>query len=94
MLNIETNLGRTRSAISKYQDRAIDIDIMFYDSEVINESALIIPHPRLHLRNFCLVPLMEIVPDFVHPILRKSIQVLSLESNDTGLVAVLWEISL
>ena len=89
MLNIETKLGRTRSATSKYEDRVIDIDIMFYNSEIVNEANLIIPHPKLHLRNFCLVPLKEIIPDFVHPVLKKSIQVLSLESIDSDSVAVL-----
>lgn len=89
LLEIETKLGRTRSATSAYEDRTIDIDIMFYDSKIINDKNLVVPHPRLHLRNFCLVPLMEIMPDFVHPVLKKSIRILSLESNDIGLVSKL-----
>ena len=69
---IETQLGRTRSAIG-YTDRTIDIDILFYNKDIINEDNLIIPHKYLHLRAFTLVPLLELIPNFVHPVLHKTI---------------------
>jgi 2-amino-4-hydroxy-6-hydroxymethyldihydropteridine diphosphokinase len=72
ILDIEKSLGRTRDIKPGYADRPIDIDIMF-DDQVISEKRLIIPHPRLHLRKFCLIPLNELVPDLQHPVLHKSI---------------------
>jgi 2-amino-4-hydroxy-6-hydroxymethyldihydropteridine diphosphokinase len=56
-----------------YQPRTIDIDILFYGQRMIFTENLAIPHPRLHLRKFTLVPLMEIFPDFVHPLLKKNV---------------------
>lgn len=70
---IEHQLGRKRNIDNNYQDRTIDIDILFYGKEIINEENLIIPHKYVHLRAFTLVPLLELIPDFVHPVLHKSI---------------------
>jgi len=53
--------------------RTIDIDILFYGSMVVNTENLIIPHPRLHLRKFVLIPLNEISSGFIHPVMGKSI---------------------
>ncbi len=72
ILSIETEMGRKRSGKS-YTDRIIDIDILFYNNEIIRTKELTIPHPRLHQRKFALVPLAEIAKDFVHPVFRKSI---------------------
>lgn len=69
---IENQLGRERNS-TEYEDRTIDIDILFYDDEVINEPDLIIPHKYVHLRAFNLVPMMELNADYVHPVLHKSI---------------------
>lgn len=69
---IEEGLGRQRS--ENWGARTIDIDILFYNNDEINTDRLTIPHPRLHQRNFVLIPLSEIAPDFIHPILGKSIQ--------------------
>ena len=68
---METALGR----VPNFQNgpRVIDIDILFFDIMIINTPPLVVPHPRLHERAFVLVPLAEIEPDFVHPILQRPI---------------------
>lgn len=78
--NIELELGRKRT--SAVSNRTIDIDILFIDDEVIDTSTLQVPHPRMHLRNFVLIPCMEIMGDFVHPTLNKNIEELYLECKD------------
>ena len=70
---IEKQLGRPENTTNNYQDRTIDIDILFYNNDIINEDDLIIPHKYVHLRAFTLVPMLEIAPDFVHPVLNKTI---------------------
>ena len=50
----------------------IDLDLLFYGGEIISEQGLEVPHPRLHERRFVLVPLVEIAPDILHPVLKKS----------------------
>jgi len=70
--SIENIFGRTREI--KWGPRTLDIDILFYDSKIIQEPDLIIPHPEIHKRTFVLQPLMELCPDFVHPILHRSIR--------------------
>jgi 2-amino-4-hydroxy-6-hydroxymethyldihydropteridine diphosphokinase len=64
-------LGRKRSGI-KNADRYIDVDILFFNDEIIQTKHLHIPHPRLHLRKFVLIPLNEIAPMKIHPQLKKS----------------------
>ena len=68
---IEHELGRIRQ--EHWGARVIDIDILFYDDLVQQTQRLTIPHPQLHLRRFTLMPLAEIAPDQVHPVLGKSI---------------------
>ena len=68
---IETAVFRRRREVQG-GPRTMDLDILFYGNLVLNETDLIIPHPRLHERRFVLVPLAEIVPGFVHPLLRQS----------------------
>ncbi len=70
---IEKQLGRERENEDAYDDRNIDIDILFYGNEIINENNLIIPHKFVHLRAFTLVPMLELAPDFVHPVFNKTI---------------------
>lgn len=70
---IEKQLGRSYSDKKGYEDRTIDIDILFYNKDIINEENLVIPHKFLHLRAFVLVPMLELNPDFIHPVLHKSI---------------------
>ena len=80
---IEKSMGRIRSD-NKVSDRTIDIDILFYNNEVINKKNLTIPHPRIQERNFILTPLLDIIPDYVHPVLHKSIWELYDECKDLG----------
>lgn len=70
LLDIEKKLGRVR--LEKYGSRVIDIDILFWNKEIIDQPDLIIPHPQLQHRRFVLVPMVEIAPTFIHPILNKT----------------------
>lgn len=67
---IETQMGRQREL--RYGPRTIDLDIIFYGGLVMDENGLTIPHPRAAGRAFVMVPLAEIAPDFVHPVLKRS----------------------
>jgi 2-amino-4-hydroxy-6-hydroxymethyldihydropteridine diphosphokinase len=84
MLRIEYLLGRKDKSLKK--PRTIDLDLLFYNHEQTETEFLTLPHPRLHLRNFVLVPMSEIAPTFVHPILQKDIKTLLSESTDTSAV--------
>ena len=81
LLAIENEMGRVRR--EKNGPRPIDLDILFYGSEIIRELGLQAPHPRLHEREFVLKPLCDLAPDFVHPVLGKTIAVLY-EDNQTA----------
>ncbi|MEG2336489.1 MAG: 2-amino-4-hydroxy-6-hydroxymethyldihydropteridine diphosphokinase [Bacteroidales bacterium] len=74
LLAIETDFGRTRSQAKGYQSRTLDLDILFYNQEIICTENLSIPHPLLHKRLFTLIPLAEISPNLQHPILHKTIE--------------------
>jgi len=78
---IEKDLGRVRKK-TQYCERTIDIDILFYGNEQIENERLSIPHPRIQERSFALHPLAELIPDFKHPVLKKSIQILKDECSD------------
>ncbi|MBR5890521.1 MAG: 2-amino-4-hydroxy-6-hydroxymethyldihydropteridine diphosphokinase [Bacteroidaceae bacterium] len=82
--SIERQLGRTTKSVpgEEYKDRPIDIDILFYDQQVIDEARLTVPHPRLHERMFVLAPLEEICPTLMHPTLGKSIKELKRELEE------------
>ncbi len=69
---LEVQLGREQSF--RWGPRLIDIDILFYDDLLLESESLTIPHPRLHERAFVLMPLADIAPDFVHPVLKETIK--------------------
>ncbi|MDB5232094.1 MAG: folK [Chitinophagaceae bacterium] len=79
-LNIELEMGRERNEMMG--PRTIDIDILFYNQIVLETKLITIPHPRLHLRNFVLIPLNEIAAGYVHPVFKKTIQELLNECPD------------
>lgn len=73
-LRIEKQLGRTRNSdMPQWGPRTSDLDILFYGNSIISNTRLQIPHPRFHQRAYALVPFLEIAPDFVHPVIGKTI---------------------
>src|SRR6476646_4637615 len=87
LLRIEYALGRTRDV--PRGPRTIDLDLLIYKDERVNTEFLTLPHPRLHLRRFVLVPLNELVPNLSHPLLKTTIRELLQRSNDEASV-VRW----
>lgn len=83
-LIIEQLLGRQVHEKYPYQDRAMDIDIIFYDELIFNSKTLTIPHPLMEKRNFVLLPLLEICPCKIHPVLGKTIKELLDNSPDNS----------
>ena len=71
-LETEHSLGRQRNSNSGYTDRIIDIDILYLDDLIIDTDELTIPHPKLQERLFALMPLNEVIPDFIHPVFQKT----------------------
>lgn len=80
ILAIENKMGRVRT--QKNASRIIDIDILFFNDEIINKDKLTIPHPEIQNRRFALIPLNEIASELVHPIFKQSIQNLLSTSKD------------
>jgi len=83
ILEIEEKMGRVRTS-QGYSDRKIDIDILFFNNEIIEDDRLSIPHPRFHLRKFALLPMAEIAGDFVHPLLKKKVSELLISCEDAS----------
>ena len=84
ILKIEIALGRKREI--PLGPRIIDIDIIYYNDEIINSSTLTIPHPSMAQRKFVLMPLTEIAPNYRHPILLKTNEILLKECGDSSVV--------
>jgi 2-amino-4-hydroxy-6-hydroxymethyldihydropteridine diphosphokinase len=84
LLRIEFALGRTRDI--RLGPRTIDLDLLMFKDEQRDTEFLTLPHPRLHLRRFVLVPLSELVPNLVHPVLEQSISDLLAHCEDQSLV--------
>lgn len=83
--SIEIQLGR-EPFMGGYRSREIDIDILFYDSDIIFREDLVIPHPLIPQRKFALVPLSEIAGDFIHPVANKTISEMLSDCNDISKV--------
>ena len=85
-LIIEKLMGRQRKY--RNESRVIDIDLLLYDQVVLDSQELVLPHPRMHLRNFVLIPLSEIAGREIHPTLKKSILDLRQNCKDSGKVNI------
>jgi len=83
---IENKCGRIRHENAGYESRTIDIDILYYNNDIVDTEDLVIPHPLLHKRRFTMVPLVEVLSDYVHPIFLKSNAQLLEECNDDNKV--------
>jgi len=82
LLEAEKKLGREREKSNAYQSRPIDMDILFFNQDLIQSPELEVPHPRLHLRRFALEPINEIAPHLIHPGFTKTISQLLAECPD------------
>lgn len=80
LLEIELQMGRIRN--ERWGPRTLDLDIIFFDDQIISTENLEIPHPRMTERKFVLVPMTEINPSFVHPKIQKTMEQLLLECED------------
>jgi dihydroneopterin aldolase/2-amino-4-hydroxy-6-hydroxymethyldihydropteridine diphosphokinase len=78
--SLERKIGRLKRG--KWQAREIDIDVLFYGSKIVKAGNLIIPHPFIQERNFVLKPLVELMPGFIHPKIKKSIHYIYSHSKD------------
>jgi 2-amino-4-hydroxy-6-hydroxymethyldihydropteridine diphosphokinase len=83
---LEVALGR--KATFQNGPREIDIDILTYDDLVLNTPVLTLPHPHMHERGFVLLPMMDIAPDLVHPLIRKSVREMLSACNLNGIKQV------
>lgn len=77
---IEQKMGGVK--METWGPRSIDIDVLFFNNDVMDKDHLHIPHPMIEKRNFVLIPLMEIMGDYIHPVLQKSIEELYEDSDD------------
>jgi 2-amino-4-hydroxy-6-hydroxymethyldihydropteridine diphosphokinase len=84
LLAIEGLMGRSRDV--KWEPRIIDLDILFYDQIILNSKNLTIPHPHISDRRFTLIPLEELMPEFIHPVLNQTISSLLAQCNDLSAV--------
>lgn len=87
LLSIEIELGRDREhRYDTYVSRPIDLDILYFNDIIVDDEILTLPHPRLHLRRFTLKPLCDIAPNFIHPKLKVSNEVLLDRCEDVLMV--------
>lgn len=89
LLGIEQVLGRVRHPEKEgYCSRTVDLDILYYGDRIVNTAKVTAPHPKLHLRRFVLMPLCELIPDFLHPKFNLSQKQLLEKCTDTSKVYV------
>ena len=81
IISMEERMGRVRT--KKWEPRIIDIDILFFNDEIISTENLVVPHPGIPVRKFTLMPLAELMPGYIHPVLKKSIADLLKETMDS-----------
>ena len=86
LLQLEENQGRKRLNNGQYNARTIDLDILFYDNNIVENKLLSIPHPRLHQRRFVLQPMEEIASDFIHPNHHQTIAAILEGCEDSSIV--------
>ncbi len=89
LLEIEKRMGRLRK--ERWESRIIDLDLLLFGDEVILEEGLSIPHPLMHLRRFVLVPLVQLAPGLMHPVLLKTMAELLHELPEDGQDVVPWK---
>jgi len=82
LLLIEKDLGRIRTKDNGYQSRIIDLDIIFYNDEIIEMKSLVIPHDQMYKRRFVLQPLNNLASQFIHPLIEKDVNTLLEECQD------------
>ncbi|NLA74902.1 MAG: 2-amino-4-hydroxy-6-hydroxymethyldihydropteridine diphosphokinase, partial [Deltaproteobacteria bacterium] len=73
LFGVEKRMGRVRKGI-KWESRIIDLDLLLVGNEIINDKNLIVPHPRMHMRRFVMAPMVDIAPDLIHPVLKRSMR--------------------
>ena len=86
---IETSMGRKRVRGKRWGSRVIDLDILFFNNEIIDKRNLKVPHPELHNRRFVLAPLSELAPQLIHPKLSRSVSELLAALKDTKKIHLL-----
>lgn len=83
---IEKALGR-KNTILKWGPREIDIDILFYNDLIYNSDNVIIPHPEILMRDFVLLPLIEIAPDYIHPVIKKKLDEIDISKIEKHIIS-------
>ena len=83
---IEQQFGRIKTNSNRYEDRIIDLDILFYGEEIIENETITIPHKEIPNRRFVLEPMNEIAPSFIHPYLKKTINTLLSGCKDKAIL--------
>lgn len=86
LLRFEEMMGRIRNKTNTYEDRIIDLDIISLDDLVLQTNTITLPHPKMHLRKFVLLPLEQIYPSWYHPVLKKTVRMLISECPDNTIV--------
>lgn len=86
LLTIELEMGRVRN--QQYEPRIIDLDIIYFGDEIIETKDLIVPHPFIQDRRFTLVPLVELIPNLVHPVFKRTNYELLLQTTDDSSVII------